>query len=67
MKTLRITTHWTAGEAESIYQFLDDFKAEIWQHYGKDMVQMYKAIHDEQQADHQADYDESTFDDEIPF
>ena len=50
MKTLKITTHWTPGEADCIYQFLDDFKQALWQCYGEDIVQMHKTIHAEQQA-----------------
>ncbi len=53
MKTLKITTHWTPEEADCIYQFLDDFKAALWQCYGEDIVQMHKTIHAEQQADYE--------------
>ena len=63
MKTLKITTHWTPEEADCIYQFLNEFKDVLWQSYGDDIVQMYKAIHDQQQSD----YEETTLDDEIPF
>ncbi len=63
MKILKMTTHWTPEEADCVYQFLDDFKDVIWQHYGEDIVQMHKAIHDEWRDDHE----ESDFNDEIPF
>ena len=62
MKILKITTHWTPEEAGCIYQFLDEFKAALWQHYGEDMVNMCKAIKDEQQVDY-AD----RLNDELPF
>jgi hypothetical protein len=29
MKILRITTHWSAEEAECVYQLLDEFKADV--------------------------------------
>ena len=63
MRILNITTHWTPEEADCIDQFLDDFKEVLWQCDGKDIVQMYKALHDEQRAGDE----ERTFDDEPPF
>ncbi len=63
MKILKITTHWTPEEADCVYQFLDDLKEAIWQRYGEDILDMYKTIQDEQQAE----YEECDFNDEIPF
>ncbi|MDO8846615.1 hypothetical protein [Methylicorpusculum sp.] len=63
MKILKITTHWTPEEADCVYQFLDDLKEAIWQRYGEDILDMYKTIQDEQQAEHE----ECDFNDEIPF
>ena len=63
MKILKITTHWTPEEADAIYQFLDNYKEALWQSYGEDIVQMYKTTRDEQLGD----YEETAFDDEIPF
>lgn len=63
MKILRITTHWTPEEADCVYQFLDELKEAIWEHYGEDIVQLYKTLQDEQQAGHE----ECDFNDEIPF
>ncbi|MDP2180839.1 MAG: hypothetical protein Q8K19_20285 [Methylicorpusculum sp.] len=63
MKILKITTHWTPEEADCVYQFLDDLKEAIWQRYGEDILDMYKTIQDEQQAEHE----ECHFNDEIPF
>jgi len=64
MRTLHITTYWTVEEADTVYQLLDNFKDAIWQSYGEELVQMHKAIYDEQQA-----RNEETFfvDDEVPF
>ena len=67
MKILKITTHWTPEEAACIYQFLDEFKDALWQSYGEDIVQMYKAIYDEEQANYQANHEATMLDDEIPF
>ena len=67
MKILKITTHWTPEQAAGIYEFLDDFKEVLWQSYGEDIVQMYKATYDEQQADYQVDDEATILDDEIPF
>ncbi len=49
MKIMRITTHWTAEEADCIYQLLEDFKAVVWEHYGDEIVEMHRAIRLEQQ------------------
>lgn len=62
MKTLRITTHWTTEEADGIYQLLDEFKSVLWDHYGEDIVEMYKAINNEQQ-----NKCSDEFDDDCPF
>lgn len=63
MRILKITTHWTPEEADCIYQFLDDFKEALWQHYGEEIIEMHKTILDEQQAVSE----EQSLDDEIPF
>ncbi len=60
MKILKITTHWTAEEADCIYQ-LGELQSVIWQHYGDDIHHLYDLI---QEA--QAENDENYFDD-IPF
>ena len=61
MKVLRITTHWTAEEADCIYQLLGELQSIIWQHYGDDIHHLYDQI---QEA--QLERDETYFDD-IPF
>jgi hypothetical protein len=42
MKTLRITTYWTAEQADCIYQLLGDLRSVLWDHYGDEIVQMYE-------------------------
>ena len=49
MKILKITTHWSAEEAEGIYQLLNDFKDAIWQSYGEDILEMHKTMQLEKQ------------------
>jgi len=63
MKTIKITTHWTAEEADCILQFIDELKSLLWQHYGDEIAGMYKAISTEQQKIEESD----EFDDEILF
>ena len=43
MKTLRITTHWSTEEADTIYRLLDDVQTAIWESYGKDIEKLYPA------------------------
>lgn len=35
-------THWSAEEAECVYQLLDEFQGAIWQSYGEDILEMHK-------------------------
>ena len=49
MKTLRITTYWTAEQADCIYQLLGDLRSVLWDQYGDEIVEMYKEIRVEQQ------------------
>ncbi len=61
MKVLKITTHWSADEAECIYQLLGQLQSEIWQHYGEDIHHTHDLIREAQ-----LERDEIYFDD-IPF
>jgi len=63
MKILRITTHWSAEEAECVYQLLDEFKEAIWQSYGEDILEMHK----KRQLEKQASDELEDFNDETPF
>ena len=49
MKTLRITTHWTAEQADCVYQLLGELRSELWDQYGDEIVKMYESIRIEQQ------------------
>ena len=49
MKTLKITTYWTADQADCVYQLLGELRSELWEHYGDEIVEMYEMIRAEQQ------------------
>ena len=61
MKALKVTTQWTAEEANCVYRLLDKLQSVIWQYYGEDIHHLYDQI---QEA--QLERDETYFDD-IPF
>jgi hypothetical protein len=61
MKTLKITTHWSAEETDTIYRLLHDLQSAIWQSYGEYIEEMYRTIRQEQQER------EAIFFDDIPF
>ncbi len=63
MKILKITTHWSAEEAEGIYQLLDEFKDAIWQGYGEDILEMHETMRIKKQGSDE--YED--FNDELPF
>lgn len=48
MKILKLTTHWTAEEADCIYRFLDEFRYATWESYGNDIELLYQARYEEQ-------------------
>ena len=48
MKILKITTHWTADEADCVYQLLDEFRCAIWESYGHDIELLYRDRYEEQ-------------------
>ncbi len=50
MKTLKITTHWTAEQADCIYQLLGDLRSVLWDHYGDEIAELYEEIRLEQQV-----------------
>jgi len=48
MKTLRITTYWTAEQADCIYQLLGDLRVVLWEHYGDEIAALYEEVRIEQ-------------------
>ena len=49
MKTLRITTYWTAEQADGIYQLLGDLRTVLWDHYGDEITDLYEQVQVEQE------------------
>jgi len=63
MKILKITTHWSAEEADCVYQLFDAFKEAIWQSYGEEILQLYETMQIEQRTSEEHE----DFNDEMPF
>lgn len=55
MKILKITTYWTAEEADCVYELLGTLKSAIWQAYGDDIIKMHRDIAMEQKYDKERD------------
>jgi len=55
MKTVKITTHWTAEQAGNIYMLLDELKSLIWQSYGDDIIKMHRENAHEQLKEKESD------------
>ena len=49
MKPLRITPHWTAEQADCVYQLLGELRSILWEHYGDEIVKMYETVRAEQE------------------
>ena len=48
MRILKMTTHWTAEEADCIYSLLEELQSIVWENYGDDITKMYQLMRDEQ-------------------
>ncbi len=66
MTNLPITAHWSAQEAQIIFEFLDDLKDAIWSVYETELIELYQAqcMHNPWDNKEQLDLD---LDDDIPF
>ena len=40
MKITRLTTHWTADEADTVLAFLDELRDTLWECYGEQIIAM---------------------------
>lgn len=49
MKIMKLTTYWSAEEANTVYEFLEVLKDAVWDAYGDKIVAMHRAIHEEAQ------------------
>lgn len=63
MKTLKITTYWTAEQADCIYQLLGELRSVLWEQYGDEISALYEDIRMEQQER----WDSAEVDHELPF
>ena len=62
MKTLKITTYWSAEEADCMYELLDELKEAVWAAYGEEILKMHQEMRDEKSEVQCED-----FNDEIQF
>ncbi len=65
MKVTRLTTYWTADQADTVIDFLDTLRDELWETYGEQIVNMHREIGDNRIRD--PDQCKPELDDEIPF
>ncbi len=40
MKTTRLTTYWSAEEADTVVAFLDELRDTLWECYGEQITEM---------------------------
>jgi hypothetical protein len=70
MKITQLRTHWDAGEAQMVIEFLDELRDVLWTVYGQEIIAMHVEdadnkngtveVHDDGQTDLE-------FDDKIEF
>jgi len=63
MKTLKITTYWSAEQADCIYQLLGDLRSVVWDCYGEEIAELYEQIRVEQQESQES----AEINHELPF
>ncbi len=69
MKILKMTTHWTAEEADCMFRLLDEFQSAIWESYGDEIERLYQTNREEQlqlEMEWELEREASSLD-EIPF
>lgn len=69
MKILKMTTHWTAEEADCMVRLLDEFQSAIWESYGDEIERLYQTDREEQlqlEMEREREREASSLDD-IPF
>ena len=65
VKITRVTTHWTADEADTVVAFLDELRDMLWESYGDQITEMRRAALVTAETD--ADQTAPMFDDTIDF
>ncbi len=63
MSVTRLRTYWTAEEAATAIDFLDNLREVLWETYGEQITQMQRDAHDEQVQN--LNQGEFMFDDEL--
>ncbi len=48
MKILKMTTHWSAEEADCVFRLLDELQTVIWENYGDEIERLYQTDREEQ-------------------
>lgn len=69
MKILKMTTHWTAEEADCMFRLLDEFQSAIWESYGDEIERLNQTDREEQlqlEMEWELEREASSLDD-IPF
>ncbi len=65
MKTSRLTTYWSAEEASTVIEFLDELREVLWAAHGPEIIEMYQSVA-EKNAKEEAESN-AEFDDKIEF
>lgn len=42
MKLTQLRTHWNAGDASIVLEFLDELKDILWEAYGEEIIKMHR-------------------------
>ena len=61
----KIPDYWTAEQALAVYEFLDQLRERVWDHYGEQITERMRFEYEEQQRCAQLEL--LPFNDEIPF
>ncbi len=65
MKITRLTTYWTADEADAVLSLLDDLRGRLWDTYGDEITALRRNA--TPHCDCKTDQTELPFDDDIAF
>ncbi len=65
MKITRLTTYWTADQADTVVAFLDELRDLLWETYGEQIIEMHRNTTPGTESD--AGHSEPAFDDKIDF
>ena len=61
----RIPDYWSPEQALAVYEFLNDLRERVWDHYGEQITERMRFEYEQQQK--RAQLKLFPFDDEIPF